>query len=185
MRGLLALACVALTGWGPAAWSQMPAGATPNFALTDGAGRIVRTADFRGHYLLVMFGYTGCPDICPDTLYEIAAALRVLPNAAAWRVVFISIDPAHDTPALTARYAALFSSRIIGLSGTAAQVQQAVAEFHIYVGPRDPRSGAIAHGALLYILNPAGKLTAVLPDQLSSTQLAAQLSRLAPPPHPQ
>ena len=149
------------------------------FTLVDGAGQIVTGAEFRGKFLLIMFGYTSCPDVCPATLYKIAQALRLLgAEADELRVLFITIDPTHDTPALTARYALLFSDRIIGLSGSTAQVRQAEALFHVYVGAKDSRTGAITHSVLLYLVNPAGQFIAALPDGLSAPDLADQLMAL-------
>jgi protein SCO1 len=169
MGALVALLCMA----------QAPPGIGGDFTLVDGAGRIVTSTDFRGRFLLVMFGYTACPDVCPATLSKIAQALRLLgPKAADLRVVFITIDPQRDTPELTSRYAALFSGQITGLSGTPAQVHRAEADFHVYVGPKDVRSGAIAHGTLLYLMDPAGHFVTALPDGLSADELAAHLAAM-------
>lgn len=159
--------------------AQLPPGIGGAFTLVGGAGRVVTDADLHGKFLLVMFGYTSCPDVCPATLYKIAQALRLLgAKAARLRVVFITIDPVRDTPALTARYAALFSSRIIGLSGSPAQLRQVEAEYHVYVGVKDPRTGAIAHSVLLYLMDPSGHFVAALSDESSAQELVSRLTAL-------
>ncbi len=149
------------------------------FVLVNGAGHSVTEADFRGRYLLVTFGYTSCPDTCPATLYKLAAVLRRLGlRSASLRVVFISVDPVRDSPALTAHYAALFSPDIIGLSGSATQLQRVAADFHVYVGPENPDTGAIAHGSLLYLMDPAGRFVAALPAGLGPRALTERLMEL-------
>jgi protein SCO1 len=150
-----------------------------DFSLTDGAGRMVTENDFRGRFLLVFFGYTNCPDVCPVTMYKIARALQLMGSQAAnIQPLFITVDPTHDTPALVGKYAALFSSAIIGLSGTSRQIAHVEREYHVYVGPRDPKTGAIDHSAILYVMSPDGGFLSALPDHLSAAQLAASLMRL-------
>ena len=103
------------------------------FALTDGAGRQVTDRDFRGKYLLVYFGYTACPDACPTTLNEIADAMgRLGPDAARVQPIFVTLDPARDTPAVVRDYAAAFGPNIVGLTGTQAQVDQVASEYRVF-----------------------------------------------------
>jgi protein SCO1/2 len=181
----LAIAMIAIAmaaAWQPAA-AQSPRARQPGigggFALTEAPDRLVRDSDFHGKYLLVFFGYTGCPDLCPSTLGKIAAALRMMGSRSAqFQAVFITVDPAHDTPAMMARYAALFSPDIIGLSGTAAQVAAVERGYHVYVGPRDAKTGAIAHSAILYIMRPDGGFASALPDNVTAVSLAASLLKL-------
>lgn len=93
------------------------------FTLENTDGQTVTNATYRGKYLRVYFGYTYCPDICPTTLQAIANRLDLLGSKAnAVAPVFITVDPARDTPAVTKRYTAAFSSRLIGLTGTAAEI---------------------------------------------------------------
>jgi protein SCO1/2 len=148
------------------------------FSLINGAGRDVTDRDFRGKFLLVFFGYTNCPDLCPTTLEAIAQALKLLgAEAANIQPLFITVDPARDSPALMGRYVALFSPRITGLSGSPAQVQRVEREYHVYVGPADPKTGAINHSAILYIMGPDGRFITALNDTLSAGQLATQLKQ--------
>ena len=99
------------------------------FTLQDGNGRQISDRDFRGKYMLVYFGYTFCPDVCPTTLNEVADALDHL-GAKADRLqpIFITVDPKRDTPAVIKQYVASFSPRLLGLTGTEEQVAKAFLE---------------------------------------------------------
>jgi protein SCO1/2 len=148
------------------------------FTLINSAGQHVTDRDFHGKFLLVFFGYTNCPDLCPATLDTIAQSLKLLGNAAAdIRPVFITVDPARDSPAIMGRYVALFSPNITGLSGSPDELRKVEREYHIYVGPEDPKTGAITHSAILYLMGPDGRFITAFNDGLSASQLAAQLKR--------
>lgn len=97
------------------------------FSLVDHAGRRVSDADYRGRFLLVFFGYTFCPDVCPTELQVIATALRALGKAAA-RVqpIFITLDPERDSGEVLARYVRHIHPRLLGLSGTPEQIASAI-----------------------------------------------------------
>ena len=152
------------------------------FSLIEAPDRTVTPTDFHGKYLLVFFGYTGCPDLCPMTLYKIAQALRLMNEKATHiQVLFITVDPVHDTPAIMASYVKLFSPDMIGLSGSNSQVIQVEQEYHVYVGQRDPRTGAIAHSALLYIMRPDSSFETALPDNVTISGLAQSLIDLTAP----
>ncbi len=165
---------------GAALWPGLARAAVPefSFSLRNGAGQVVTPAQFRGRYLLVFFGYTRCPDICPATLYRLAQAMSAVdPGGESFAAVFITLDPAHDSPQTVSRYAALFSPRIEGLSGSAAQVSAAVAAFHVYARwPQGP-AGPLRHSALIYVLGPQGGLAGVLPDGESMAALRQALGR--------
>ncbi|HQT46152.1 MAG: hypothetical protein B7X08_01960 [Acidocella sp. 20-63-7] len=171
----LVLAFLALQ---PPAARATPPGFGGPFTLIDGAagGRTVTEQTYRGKFLLLFFGYTNCPDVCPATLYKLAQTLKQLGSAAQnLQTLFITVDPARDTPAIISRYAALFSPAITGLSGTPAQIDRIEQEFHIYVGPTDPKTGAITHGTLLYFVAPDGTFLTAYPDTFSVKSLTAQL----------
>jgi protein SCO1/2 len=178
MRRRAALAVtLALLRAGGGARAQPPgSGLNYTFTLQNGAGNTVTNRDFPGRYLLVFFGYTNCPDVCPVTLEKIARALPLLgARAQLLQPIFITLDPTRDTPAITARYAALFSPAILGLSGSPQAIAQAIAAFHVYASPPDPRTGAVSHGTLLYLTAPNGPLIAALPGTLTPPALAAAL----------
>jgi protein SCO1/2 len=144
------------------------------FRLLDAQNRIVTDRTFRGRYLLVYFGYTGCPDICPTTLVAVAQALRLLgPRAAAVQPVFITVDPEHDTPSVMGRYVASFTSRLIGLTGTPAELQAVERAYHVTV---EVTATGIDHSAVLYLMAPNGHFLAPLPAAGSAAIIANDLT---------
>lgn len=120
----------------------------------------------RGAVVLVYFGYTACPDVCPTTLSDVASALRSLgPSADGVRVLFISVDPERDTPAHLAEYAAYFDPRIIGLTGNLEQLSDAAARYGASFGrePADEHGHyAIFHSGNIYVHDRHGALAATL-----------------------
>lgn len=151
------------------------------FTLTDGAGRSVSDHSLLGRWLLIYFGYTYCPDVCPTTLNTIAEALARL-GAAAARVtpVFITVDPQRDTPAVVAAYVGAFSPRLVGLTGTPAQIAAVEREYRVYAarhvtGP-GPGDYTMDHSSLIYLMDPRGRFAAVLPADQTPQELAADLS---------
>jgi cytochrome oxidase Cu insertion factor (SCO1/SenC/PrrC family) len=144
------------------------------FRLVDPRNRVVTDRDFAGHYLLVYFGYTECSDICPTTLGAVIRALALLgPKAARVQPLFITVDPAHDTPSVIGPFVAAFSPRLIGLTGSAAALQSAERAYHVIVraGP-----GGIDHSAVLYLMAPDGAFLAPLPANSSAAAIAADLT---------
>lgn len=167
---LLALTCASAQGSKP--------GFGGPFVLQYGPDQTVTPQTFQGKFLVLFFGYTHCPDACPATLYTLARARAQLGGLGArLDVAFVTVDPARDTPTLTQRYARLFAPDFYGLSGAATALAQVEAAYHVYVGPENPQTGAIAHGDLLYLLGPDGKFITVLPGGLSVAALAAQLAK--------
>jgi len=149
------------------------------FTLVNAADHRVTDRDFRGRYMLVYFGYTSCSDICPTTLAAMTQALtRLGPSANRIQPVFITVDPKHDTPRVIGRYTAAFSSHLIGLTGSAAQIRQAEAAYHVLVKPVPDGRDRIDHSAVLYLMAPDGRFIAPLPADSSASVLAADLARL-------
>lgn len=152
------------------------------FALVNGAGQQVTDHSFRGKYMLVYFGYTYCPDVCPTTLQSLAGALDAL-GAKANDVapIFITVDPARDTPAVMQRYAAAFSARLIGLTGTPAEIAQVEKEYHVYAekhvtGP-GPNDYGMDHSSVIYVMGPDGRFIAPLAEA-APKQMAADIAKL-------
>lgn len=181
------LVALLLLGAGSYAWVM---GVAPGaakiggpFTLENGDGQAVSSAAFRGEYMLIYFGYTYCPDVCPTTLTAVATALDKLgPKAAPLVPVFITVDPARDTPAVMKRYAAAFSPRIVGLTGTEAQIGAVAKEYRVYyakhkTGP-GPNDYLMDHSSLLYLMGPDGKFVALVPADLSGVELAKALGKL-------
>ena len=153
------------------------------FRLESAAGRTVTDRSFRGRYMLVYFGYTHCPDVCPTTLANVAGALRELgPAAGRLAAVFISVDPTRDTPAVIGRYTALFSKRIVGLTGTPAEIARVAGEYHVYYKKHPDGPGkldySVDHSSLLFLMSPSGRFIAPITASSSASELAAELRRL-------
>jgi protein SCO1/2 len=152
------------------------------FTLVDTTGRTISDKDLRGRWLLVFFGYTSCPDICPTTLGSIAAVLERLGSAATHvQPVFITVDPTRDTPAALGAYLASFDQRIIGLTGNDEQIARTVAIFgaqYFKVPGSDPKEYAIAHSALIYLIGPEGGIVTQFSNANDPEELARTLTSL-------
>lgn len=153
---------------------------TTYFNLSDDRGRPVTNQSWPGKYLLVYFGYTHCPDICPTALSTMAQALtRMGPDAKKVQPLFITVDPQRDTGPVLKAYTALFSSRIMGLNGTPGDIQAAADTYGAhYARETPPASGgdyAMAHSGAMYLVYPSGALAATLPQGISVRALAASV----------
>jgi protein SCO1/2 len=145
-----------------------------SFRLIDSRNRTVTDRDFRGRYLLVYFGYTGCPDVCPTTLAAVAQAMRMLgPRADAVQPIFITVDPRHDTPSVMGAYVANFTPRLIGLTGTPDELRAVERAYHVTV---ETTATGINHSAVLYLMAPDGHFLAPLPANGSATVIATDLT---------
>lgn len=151
------------------------------FVLVDQHGRSVSAADFHGRWLVVYFGFTQCPDVCPATLALLAAALRTLgPDARELQAVFITIDPEHDTGPVLASYLQNFGPNFIGLTGSSAQIAAAAQSFGAYSGADAQGASAamsLAHSSTLYVVDPQGRLNRQLSSQMTAAQLATYLRK--------
>jgi protein SCO1 len=139
------------------------------FQLTDHTGKRVTDQDYKGRYLLVFFGYTFCPDICPSGLQVIATALDQLgPDGDKITPVFITIDPERDTAAKLAAYVASFHPRLVGLTGSPVEVAAAIKAYRVFASKvrdeRDPSSYTLDHSSIAYLMGPDGTLVAFAPD---------------------
>jgi protein SCO1/2 len=163
--------------------AERPAPAEPiggPFTLVDGAGRTVTDRDFRGQYLLIYFGYTFCPDACPTTLDDVAAALdRLGAKASRVQPLFITVDPKRDKPDVVGRYAAAFSPRLMGLSGSPEAIDAVLKEYHVYAAAQ-PAGGTgsytIDHSSVLYLMGPDGRFVATLPADAGGDKIAAGIA---------
>lgn len=149
------------------------------FHLIDDKGHNVTAADYRGRWMLVYFGYTDCPDDCPLTLQKMAVALGKLgPLADKVAPLFITVDPARDTPARLASYVENFDPRIVGLTGSNQQIAAVAKAYRVYYSPAEhEKSGAdiLGHSTFVYLMNPAGKFDALLPSDVDADALATTL----------
>lgn len=132
------------------------------FQLTDHDGRTRTLQDFRGKAVVVFFGYTHCPDVCPTTLSEIAEAKRLLgPDGARVQGVFVTVDPQRDTPEMLKAYMAGFGPDFVALRGTPEQLAEVAKEYKIYykkVDGKTPDSYTMDHSAGSYVYDPQGRV---------------------------
>lgn len=132
------------------------------FTLTDHNGRRVTDQDFRGKYMLIFFGYTYCPDVCPSELQVISAALDQLgPTADKIQPIFITIDPARDTPETMKVYVSNFHPRLVGLTGSEEEIAAVAKAYRVYYRKQEAKENAtdylMDHGSLVYLMDPNGK----------------------------
>jgi len=133
-----------------------------DFRLIDHTGRPRTLADFRGKVVVLFFGYTQCPDVCPTTLSQLAATMQKLgPDAARVQVLFVTVDPERDTADLLARYVPAFNASFLGLYGDATATAETAKEFKILYqkqpGP-NPGGYTVDHSAGTYLFDPQGRL---------------------------
>lgn len=176
-----------LIGTGTFLWLGGNSGRIPTvggpFTLEDGDGHAVSDATFRGHYMLVYFGYTFCPDVCPTTLNAVADAMDKLgPKADRIRTLFITVDPNRDTPTVVKQYAAAFGARIEGLTGTSEEIAKVAKEYRVYysehrTGP-GPNDYSMDHSSILYLMGPDGSFIAPIRADQSGDEMAAAIGRL-------
>ena len=161
---LLALALSACSPEGPKFKSSDVTGASfgREFSLNDPAGKTRTLADFRGKAVVVFFGYTQCPDVCPTTLSALAETVKLLgPDGDRVQVVFITVDPERDTPALLAEYVPAFDKRFVGLWGDAQATERVAKEFKVIYQKQpgtSPATYTMDHSAGLFLFDPQGRL---------------------------
>lgn len=153
------------------------------FELVDHHGKTRTEKDFAGRFMLVFFGFTSCPDICPSGLQVISAALDQLgPKADRITALFVSVDPARDTPAKLADYLSSFGGRILGLTGSEEAVAAAVRAYRVYakkvVDPNRPGEYTYDHTSIIYIMDKKGEYVGHTSHATGLDKLVAQLERV-------
>ncbi len=155
-------------------WNREPIGGP--FALTDQNGVRRTDADFRGKLMLVYFGFTYCPDICPTDLQQMALAVDQLgPAGGTVQPVFITVDPARDTVEHLKDYMALFHPRFVGLTGDAAAIRHAARAYRVYyekVERKDKSDYTLDHSAFIYLIDRDGRYLGFFPPGTSAERLA-------------
>ena len=136
------------------------------FSLTNHAGQDITQADYSDRWQMVFFGFTNCPDICPTTLAYMASVMDLLgDDADAVAPIFITVDPERDTVPVMAEYVSVFHPRLIGLTGTEAQVAEAARNFRTWYERTEdetaPDGYFMAHGGYIYLMRPDGTYEAV------------------------
>jgi protein SCO1 len=148
--------------------------------LTDHTGRARRLEDFRGKAVVLFFGFTHCPDVCPTTLGDMSNALKQLGrDADRVQVLFVTVDPERDTQEALAKYVTAFDPRFLGLYGNAAATQRAAQEFKIYYEKRKTAdSYSVDHSAQSYVMDPQGRLRLLVRHDRIGSDLPADLRAL-------
>lgn len=151
-------------------------------ALTDHHGKARTLADFRGKAVVLFFGYTSCPDICPTTLARFAEVVKALgPDGERVQVLFVTVDPERDTEQKLAAYVPWFNPGFLGLRGDQAATAAAAKEFKIYYAKKTLEGGmgyVIDHSAGSYIFDPEGHLRLYVKDDVANADLVADIKRL-------
>jgi protein SCO1 len=152
------------------------------FSLVDQTGKRVTDKDFRGRYMLVFFGYTNCPDICPSGLQVMSAALDKLgPRGAEIVPILITLDPQHDTPQKLASYIKSFSPRLIALTGTDGDIAATAKAYRVFFqkvpDEQDPSHYSIDHSGLFYLMGKDGALLAPIPHTTDVDQFVQGIDR--------
>ena len=151
-------------------------------ALTGHDGKPHSLEEFRGKAVVVFFGYTHCPDVCPTTLADAAAALKKLGSEAARvQVLFVTVDPERDTPQVLAQYVPAFDASFLGLYGDAAATQRAAKEFRVFYAKNAgsaPGAYTVDHSAQTFVFDPQGRLRLLVRPERIPQDLADDLRTL-------
>jgi protein SCO1 len=161
-------------------WLPQPK-AIADFSLTDTSARPFTRHELAGTPTLVFFGFTHCPDVCPTTLLKLAQ-LRKRAALARLRVVFVSVDPQRDTPALLATYVHAFDPQFEGLTGDSASIARIAANFGVAVNRVDLPGGdyTMDHSAVVFLLDATARIVAIFTPPFEVASMAADLERAAP-----
>jgi protein SCO1 len=157
------------------------------FALTDQNGRAVTDASYAGQYRIMYFGYTFCPDVCPVDVQNLAAGLKTLEArdaALAKRItpIFVSVDPARDTPVVLKQFVGAFDPRMVGLTGSPDAIAKIAKEYGVYYAKGEATPGGgymVNHSRQAYLMGPDGKPLALLPQDGTPAAIADEIQRWA------
>lgn len=154
-----------------------------DFTLTDQDGRRVTQADFQGKYMLIYFGFTFCPDVCPTELQIMGGALEALGDEAAKiQPILITIDPDRDTPEVLAKYVKQFDPRLIGLTGSADEIAAVAKAYRVYYEKvKDDESSTdytMDHSSVVYLMGPDGQFLAFFPPATDPDAMAEKIKSL-------
>jgi len=156
----------------------------PDFSLIDQRGQPFGSQNLRGHWSLMFFGYTECPDFCPSTLSTLAAMekrMRARRESVPPQVIFVSVDAKRDTPEQLAKYVPYFDPQFIGLTAADQPTIEAVARklgVGVTIEPQPDGSYAVYHSGAIFVVDPAGRLAAILTQWLSEEALQADIEHI-------
>jgi len=161
-----------------------PSRALPDFSLIDEHGRTFGPAELTGSWSMMYFGYTNCPDVCPTTLSTLAALEKRMRAGGAPlrpRVIFVSVDAKRDTPEQLAKYVPYFDPEFIGLTAPSQQALESVTSrlgIAVIITPKADGSYTVDHSSAIFVLNPAGRLAAILTGPFTVDGLEADFARI-------
>lgn len=156
----------------------------PDFSLIDQQGKVFGAANLRGHWSMLFFGYTNCPYFCPTTLTTLAAMqkrLRVVKAPVLPQVIFVSVDAERDTPARLAKYVPYFDPNFIGLTAADQPSIEAVAKklgVSVIITPAADGNYTVDHTGAIFVLNPDGRLTAILTGPFTADTLRTDFEHI-------
>ncbi len=152
------------------------------FTLVDQNGETVTQDDFKGRYMLIYFGYTFCPDVCPTSLSVMADAIDMIGDKAAGLVpIFVTVDPARDTPEQMKMYVAYFHPALVGLTGSEDQVAAAAAAYKVYFARAGDDGGEeylMDHSSITYLMGPDGEFISHFSHGVGAEEMAKRLMEL-------
>lgn len=176
--GLLVNELVNRGGSGPDGGSALVGGP---FTLVDQDGQTVTDRDFRGRWMLVYFGYTFCPDVCPTELQVMADALdRLGEQAGKVQPVFVTVDPARDTPEVLKDYTANFGHGMVGLTGSPDQVSEAAKAYRVYFRKAEVEGSSgylMDHSSVIYLMDPKGQFATHFPHGSTPEAVVEELRK--------
>lgn len=192
VTSLLVLALIALAAtWAAGAFPRPytfhgtqfdPIRPVTDFTLTNQDGQPVRLSDYRGKLVVLFFGYTHCPDVCPTTMARLNRVVRELGDEAkGLQVLFVSVDPERDTPARLKQFLSHFNPAFVGLTGQAEEVAAVNMAFGVYVKKEEVGSAAgylVTHTARIYVIDRQGRLVLTFPADAAVQDIAADLRYL-------
>lgn len=153
-----------------------------HFTLTDDEGHVVHAANYAGKDVVLYFGYTHCPDVCPTTLETMHNAFHLMgAKADAVRVLFVSVDPKRDTDPILRDYTAAFDTRFIGLTGTQAQLRAVTKRYHVtysYYAPDPSGNYDVQHSSAMFVFDAHGKARLLMEYQKGAGAIAHDLKQL-------
>jgi len=179
--GVLAGGLVGAGAWWATRAAPAPAIGGP-FRLLDGDGHGFTEHSLLGKASLVYFGYTHCPDACPTALQDMASAVGKLAPAERKQVqiLFITVDPARDTPAVMKSYAGAFGPEVEGLTGSPGAIAQAAREYRVYYARHDEKGGdySMDHSSITYLMDKQGQFVSVFTQETTPDEMASELRKI-------